>query len=701
MTMRIQWEGNPSINSVYEMETTIMRSTSHWSFRLPYLATLLVLLLATACTPIQPNFTEAGTEPAATGASGISSVFTDTTGLWSVPVPTNWNVTENEGYVTLGVEGEQIVTHLLTLPGEDAAAAIEEAWQIVAPGFDLAIDQTLAPPGGEGIESLLIHVFDTGDDARIVQANARTFDGLHYIILFDIGLQEAQRRSAQVTIIDSGFTILGIERTNLAGVAPAVLSDEIVAEWEEFIQSAMEKFGVAGAAVGVVQDGEIAYAKGFGVTDAESQRPIAPNTHMMIGSTGKSMTTMLMGTLVDDGIMTWDTPAQTLYPDFAVQDPELSQSITMRNLVCSCTGVPRRDFEFIFNHDSLTASDILASLGTFEFYTDFGEAFQYSNQMIAAGGYIAGLAAELEIDEPFAAYDAALHERVFDPIGMENSTLSFEEVKARGEYAIPHSNNAHGDALPIDVDMERLLVPVAPAGSQWSTLDDMLKYMSTQLANGISPGGEEVISEENLLLMREPQVLMTTDAAYALGWVVTNYRGTPLIGHGGNTFGFTADFNFLPDADLGIVVLTNRQAANVFVNAVRVRLLEMLYGLPSQIEQSVDFAVAQSEEQLATLARQLGGALDEAAVEPFVGVYASPILGGLELSLDEGTLLADFGEIASVVLPRINDDGEADGFVLLDPPLAGLLIQLQMDESGAPTVRFDEGVTEHVFTLVE
>ncbi len=71
---------------------------------------------------------------------------------------------------------------------------------------------------------------------------------------------------------------------------------------------------------------------------------------------------------------------------FSLADPELTQQITLRNLVCACSGVPRRDFEVLMNFDNLSPEDIVESLESFELFTDFGEALQYSNQMVAAGG---------------------------------------------------------------------------------------------------------------------------------------------------------------------------------------------------------------------------------------------------------------------------------------------------------------------------
>ena len=117
---------------------------------------------------------------------------------------------------------------------------------------------------------------------------------------------------------------------------------------------------------------------------------------------------MLMATLVDDGLMEWDTPVIDVLPTFALADPELTQEITVRNLVCACTGVPRRDFEVLMNYDDLSAEDIVESLASFELFTDFGEAFQYSNQMVETGGYEAATVAGAEYGSLHNGYMEAI-----------------------------------------------------------------------------------------------------------------------------------------------------------------------------------------------------------------------------------------------------------------------------------------------------
>ena len=105
---------------------------------------------------------------------------------------------------------------------------------------------------------------------------------------------------------------------------------EIVPEFERFIEESMAILG-GRCAVAIVQGGEVVYEKGFGVKAIGGESGITPATQMMIGSIGKTMTTMLMAALVDEGRLQWETPVVHLLPDFAVADPELTRKLTVRD----------------------------------------------------------------------------------------------------------------------------------------------------------------------------------------------------------------------------------------------------------------------------------------------------------------------------------------------------------------------------------
>jgi CubicO group peptidase (beta-lactamase class C family) len=690
------------------------------------LLSLLFLLLLSACQPVarpespsEPEMAVAATpDPAAAPAPAVGpgavaapaaeqaitedeSYYRDPEGRFSVPIPINWTTEMADDYLLLASPEGGIQVYIVTIQDEDLEAAVDEAWAQVDPDFALEPDAVINIPVTGGIEAGLVVEYDTDIATEgIYAAIAQLYEGTAYILLIQGELVAIQQRAAQLGIVQSGFTIAGVEEIDLAGVQPLPLTDELLAELEEYIEDAMSRFNIPGAAVAIVQDGEIAYTSGFGVRALDGDEPITPETLMMIGSTGKTLTTLLMATLVDEGFMTWDTPVQAVLPEFAVADPELSASITIRNLVCACTGVPRRDLEFLFNADELTAEGIIESLQTFEFFTEFGEAFQYSNQLVATGGYAAAAAAGGDYGDLFDRYVQELEERVLDPIGMANTTLSFETVQATGNYAYPHSLTVSGQLEQEPLSVERVLIPVAPAGAHWSTVQDMALYLITQLNGGVAPDGARIVSEENLSITWEPQIPISADASYGLGWIVDDYKGLLMIQHGGNTLGFTSDLAFLPGAGLGISVITNGQATNGFNQAVRTRLFELVFEQEAEVDTMVTFAYAEMIRSLETAFGDLVEVAPE-QVEPFTGIYFNEALGQVELRLEDDQFVLDAGEFATTVRARIDDMGEVERFYFYGPPLLGFPMQIEESEAGEPQMILGEGAVRYLFTLVE
>ncbi|MBZ0287498.1 MAG: beta-lactamase family protein, partial [Anaerolineae bacterium] len=317
-------------------------------------------------------------------AQADEAVYEDPDGRFSLPIPTNWTAEPGEGFVTVSDPDGKILVYALVIEGDDIAKAIDDAWKRVAPDFEFKPQQTQEVPSAANVDATLIITALNDDQSRVYQGYGQRVGSEIYIMLFDADVVAATERASQLQIVASGLTINSVEKIDLTGVKPLALTGDRADEFERYIQDTLEQLEIPGAAVAVVQDGEIVYSKGFGVRELGQDDPVTPETLMMVGSTTKSMTTMMMATLVDDGKMDWDQPVIDILPDFAVADPELTKTITVRNLVCACTGVPRRDLEWVFN--SLTPEEIIASLSTFRFFTDFGEAFQYSNQMVATGG---------------------------------------------------------------------------------------------------------------------------------------------------------------------------------------------------------------------------------------------------------------------------------------------------------------------------
>jgi CubicO group peptidase (beta-lactamase class C family) len=564
----------------------------------------------------------------------------------------------------------QAVSQAWGAVGEAAPAPQSESAAPARPGFDAATAFSY-PPDGETVRKAIVE----------------TRDGRLHVTLIRGALAALDRRGAQINIAATGFRPADDDSTDLAGITPDPLDAADFAALEAYVADNLAGFDVPGAVVAVVQGGDVMMVQGFGVRAKGGIEPVTPDTRLMIGSVGKTMTTLLMARLVEDGRLDWDQPVRELLPEFAVADPALSETITVRNLVCACSGVPRRDMEFLFNAADLDAEAVIGSLSGFEFFTGFGEAFQYSNQLVATGGWAAAAAAGADWGVLDAGYAEVLEDRLWAPLDMPRSTLDFAQVRADGNFAAPHAPHGTGERRMLPIEAEQMLLPVAPAGAHWSTGADMARYLQALLAAGTGTDG--IVSPASFATLTTPQVPVSATMSYGLGWFVEDWRGQRLIHHGGNTIGFTSDLAYLPEADAGIVILTNAGRANDFAKAVRHRFLERLFDLPDAHHAGALLARTEAERRGKELAAATP--VDAATVQSATGRYHSDVLGEVELRSEGDRLIFDNGEMASEV--RVDPVGPARWIIWSGPHFTTPLVF----DPEARTLTFGEGAARYVF----
>ena len=512
------------------------------------------------------------------------------------------------------------------------------------------------------------------------------------------------------------FPVATMPAADLAGVMPLPITGELRTAFEAYVADAINRFGVPGASVAVVQNGELVYAQGFGVRELGGTQPVTPDTLMMIGSNTKSMTSTMAATVVDDGWLSWDTPVVALLPEFAVADPQLTPRLSMADAYCACTVVADTDLELMFQFNDLTPDRLIARAAELPLRAPYGQRFQYSNQMYAIGGYAAAAAAGAAPNDLYRGYQLAMRQRLLAPVGMPHSTFVLEEVLASGDYAVPHATGLEGQLQKLSPLLdERFAASVAPAGALWSSAREMARYLQTELSDGVAPDGTRVVSAENLERTRAPRVAIQSPPGapplfaefrdhYAMGWATGAYHGQPIVGHSGATLGFASEVAFLPKADLGIVILTNGgQGAGTFNLAVQFRLLELLFDQPAEIDALLGPVLESRAAQAAELRSHLG-TVDPDAVTPYLGRYEHPMLGEVEVTLRDGRLVFDAGEVRSEMRPRLDEAGQVVGYVLMDPPLAGpAQVMFDKSDDGRPEVVAEvpgqEGPTTYIFTL--
>ena len=287
---------------------------------------------------------------------------------------------------------------------------------------------------------------------------------------------------------------------------------------------------------------------------------------------------------------------------------------------------------------------------------------------------------------------------------MKRSTFDPAAVRADGDYALPHAANLSGDLAPISLEAEYdVLLPVRPAGGLWSTTREMARFVQTELAGGIAPGGTRVVSAENLAVTWAPGVavpnlyggppeMAASMSHYGLGWMSGEYRGLRVMSHAGGTAGFTAQGAFLPNADLGIAVLSNASAlpgALAFTSAVHFRLLELLFDQPAEMDAEFSTLV----EARAAGRPQLASRVDPADIAPYLGRYAHPLFGEITITLRDNRLVLEARALVSELRRRAIDGPSACVYLLHDPPLSFY------SEAYGATVSFMGGIDEPRVTL--
>lgn len=217
------------------------------------------------------------------------------------------------------------------------------------------------------------------------------------------------------------------------------------------------------------------------------------------------------------------------------------------------------------------------------------------------------------------------------------------------------------------------VIAVRPAGGAWSNVRDMLKYVSMELAAGKLPSGKRYIGEDALLARRTPQVAMSKDRSYGMGLMVDHTWGVPVVHHGGDLIGYHSDMMWLPEHNVGAVILTNSDAGTVIRTAFRRKLLEVLFDGEDKATRDVAAAEKNVQDEIAAERKRLTIPADETDAAKLAARYRSDALGEILVIRDKGATVFDIGEWKTPVASRHNPDGTVS-FITLAPGVNGLEI---------------------------
>ena len=390
----------------------------------------------------------AASPQAAENKPAIERVTADTPRVTSAgatfTVPAGWSIETRKEFVVL--TPPETDTHIAIVDSQaaDAKAAVAAAWAAYKPESKRPIKLVTPRPAREGWDERQVFDYETSPNERAaVQALALRAGKRGGRWSF---LTEPIQPWRSVPPRSGWSSKACVQRIITANRSPAATAHPLdaahIAQLKEFVETSMQQLGIPGVSMALIDHGKVVYQGGFGVRELGKPERVDENTVFMAASNTKGMTTLLLAELVDEKKLRWDEPVIEAYPAFKLGDAETTKKVLVKNLICACTGLPRQDLEWLFEFKNATPETELALLGTMQPTSKFGEVFQYSNLMAAAAGYIGAhlVYPNLELG---AAYDKAMQEKIFDPLGMKSTTFDYARALA-GNHATPHGDDIDG-----------------------------------------------------------------------------------------------------------------------------------------------------------------------------------------------------------------------------------------------------------------
>src|SRR5574338_720118 len=316
---------------------------------------------------------------------------------------------------------------------------------------------------------------------------------------------------------------------------------------DTYVRGTMKEWSIPGAAIAIVRNDSVIYAKGFGLRRLGRPEIVDEHTIFAIGSNSKAFTAAGLELLVDDGKMNLDAPVTTYLPDFQLGDALATREVTVRDLLTHRTGLARN--ELVWYGSSFSRDDLVRRLRYLPSESSFRSKFRYNNVTYMTAGQVLARASGTTWDDFVTA-------RIFAPLGMAATSTTNRDLAGRTNVVTPHVQTASG-IRPIQwYDGDN----VGPAGSIHSNVVDMAQWLRLHLSGG-TYNGKRIVSQRGVEEMRSGQIAIPMSRgtrvmfptahllSFGLGFATSDYAGKLLVEHTGEIDGMASAVALVPEAD--------------------------------------------------------------------------------------------------------------------------------------------------------
>lgn len=430
-------------------------------------------------------------------------------------------------------------------------------------------------------------------------------------------------------------------------VSPSV---EAPPDLDAWVQRAMQTFDVPGLAIAIVKDDALVAAKGYGVRKLGEAARVDAQTLFGIASNTKAFTATALGILVDEGKIEWDAPVIRYLPSFAMWDPYVTRELTIRDLLVHRSGLGLGAGDLLWWPTSTyNRQEIAYRLRFIKPATSFRSAYAYDNVLyLVAGEVIAAVSGK--------SWEDFVSTRILARVGMTGTNVRHAAARSAGDVAATHAviDGKVRPIAPFDSDNTN------PAGGINSSAEDMAKWLRVQLSGGRLPDGSRLFSPATARQLTtivtpvpfgepppELPPLKMNFRGYALGFEVRDYRSHKIVLHTGGLPGYVSRVAMIPDANVGLAVLTNQESGEAF-DSIAWHVLDHYLGAPAfdwidgyaKVHARTEARI-KAEEQTAAAARH-ASAKPSLPLERYAGTYRDEWYGEVAVTYASGALSMTF-----------------------------------------------------------
>ncbi|MDP3371797.1 MAG: serine hydrolase [Candidatus Paracaedibacteraceae bacterium] len=453
---------------------------------------------------------------------------------------------------------------------------------------------------------------------------------------------------------------------------------QILPEFEKYIELVKDEWGAPGIAVGIVKDGKVFYTKGFGVRKTGTDKKIDENTVFQIASLTKNFLVHLYARLVQEGKVNWDDLVVKHMPDFFLNDVKTTAEITIRDLLSHRSGLPSFTGDTLWYLDC-SKEEIIKGISKIPLKYSLRSRYGYQNQLYGIASMIAEKITGKTIETLFK-------ESFFIPLNMNTASVGLKSfIHKQNSYnpfffasnekdniAYPHDDR--GEAAHLMTLSDIIYRFPGSSGGNMS-VSDLTKWMLFMLNKGQADGISIDSKQYEQLITQHVDCKMQADDAqfpgdryksvsYGMGHFIMRYgageKYVTSYGHMGGFYGTRSHMVIVPEEKLGIVILSNYGSFRVsFVpEAIHNKFMDLYLGLPKidwNKRLKNNFVSIRKQNKMYKYMQRLQNPKEKQALEKYEGTYTNAIYGDLQLKKESDQLYLLFKE-KKIPLVHFNGD---------------------------------------------